>query len=237
MRSYYLVLGVPDHESPAGIRAAYRDRVKALHPDRAGDGHEREFRELQEAYEVLSDPKRRRRYDAERASPPPARAGTTPSAPRPRPEPMVTPRHAEPIRAPGGVRESASLLGDFRTVRSSREALRERIARNFSGRGVPKSEHAEALTVELELTPDEAARGLRIPLGVPVLRICPECGGEGDTWGFPCVACDRQGVVEDEKVVAVDVPPGTRSGVVAELPLDGLGIANLFLRVAVRIVG
>jgi len=237
MRSYYVVLGVPVDESPAGIRAAYRDRVKALHPDRAGEGHEREFREVQEAYDVLSDPQRRRRYDADRSRSSSVGAGAAPSAPRGRPEPMVAPRRAEPIRAPGGVRESASLFRDFRTVRPSREALWERIGRNFSQRGVPKAERAEALTVELELTPREAARGMRIPLGVPVFRTCPECGGAGDTWGFPCIACDRQGVVEDEQVVVVEVPPGVRSGVVTELPLDGLGITNLSLRVAVRVVG
>lgn len=118
MRSYYVILGVPADASPAGIRAAYRDRAKELHPDRAGDGREREFRELQEAYEILSDPQRRRRYDAERprAAPPGARAA--PSAPRARPEPMITPRHAEPMRAPGGVGDGASLLGDFRTARA-----------------------------------------------------------------------------------------------------------------------
>lgn len=42
-------------------------------------------------------------------------------------------------------------------------------------------------------------------------------------------------MVEDERVIAVDVPPGVRSGIVAELPLDGLGIENLFLQLVVRV--
>ncbi|MGQ9516449.1 MAG: DnaJ domain-containing protein, partial [Anaerolineae bacterium] len=61
---YYRILGVKDDASPEEIRAAYRDLVRQYHPD-AGlvQGTSYFFRQIQQAYEVLSDPQRRREYD------------------------------------------------------------------------------------------------------------------------------------------------------------------------------
>lgn len=64
-KNYYLILGVSRDESQEGIRAAFRRLAKRYHPDRAGAGSAAEFRELLEAYEVLSDQERRRRYNSE----------------------------------------------------------------------------------------------------------------------------------------------------------------------------
>lgn len=81
---YYTVLGVAPDEPPDRIRQAYRLLVRRHHPD-AGAADAERFRELTEAYEVLSDPERRRRYDA--SVPRPLRTGTWPDA--------------EPLAAPG----------------------------------------------------------------------------------------------------------------------------------------
>jgi curved DNA-binding protein CbpA len=62
-RTYYRILGVPRTESPGGIRAAYRDWAKKLHPDIAGEGATRAFLEVTEAYDVLSDAEHRREYN------------------------------------------------------------------------------------------------------------------------------------------------------------------------------
>lgn len=237
MRTYYVVLGVPRDESTEGIRAAFRDRAKELHPDRSGSEGGDAFRELQQAYEVLSDPTRRRRYDAElhRGERPPepdrARASRRPA------EPLVNAPHAEPLIPEDDSDDPVSLFRDFQTIRPSDEALRERLRRNFTGRGVPKAEHAEALTVELQLTADQALQGGTVPLAIPVARACPACDGAGSTGAFPCVTCGQSGWVEDERVVRVRIPPGVRSGWVSELPLDGLGIDNLYLRLLVRVTG
>jgi curved DNA-binding protein CbpA len=53
MRSYYAILGVTRRESPEGIRAAYRDRAREVHPDRLGVDSGEAFRQLREAYDVL----------------------------------------------------------------------------------------------------------------------------------------------------------------------------------------
>ena len=76
-KSYYVVLGVSRTETTAGIRAAYRDRARHLHPDVAGDGATRAFQELVEAYDVLSDPVRRRAYNAQLSATTPVRASTS----------------------------------------------------------------------------------------------------------------------------------------------------------------
>lgn len=57
---YYLVLGVSRQATPAEIKRAYRRLVQKHHPDRRGECRSEEFLQIQEAYEVLSDPGRRR---------------------------------------------------------------------------------------------------------------------------------------------------------------------------------
>src|SRR5678810_1161839 len=64
-KTFYMVLGVSRTESTGGIRAAYRDLAKRLHPDVAGAGATGAFQEITQAYDVLSDPVRRREYNHE----------------------------------------------------------------------------------------------------------------------------------------------------------------------------
>lgn len=105
MKDYYLILGVPRNATPRGIRKAFLQQAKACHPDRTGSDKTSPFRDVAEAYEVLSDPERRRRYDSGLrpppvrpipAEPPPPRTTAPPAAPRsrygygrPEPEPLV----------------------------------------------------------------------------------------------------------------------------------------------------
>ena len=86
-KDYYGVLGISNTEANAGIHRAYRRLAKDCHPDRAGDQGTQKFQEIQEAYEVLSDPEKRRRYD-EHATP--VRQSQCPHAePLGRPRPPV----------------------------------------------------------------------------------------------------------------------------------------------------
>ena len=64
-KTYYMILGVSRAESAGGIRAAYRELAKKLHPDVAGQQATHAFQEISEAYDVLSDPQRRREYESE----------------------------------------------------------------------------------------------------------------------------------------------------------------------------
>lgn len=65
-KDYYTVLGVTPVEGLQAIRQAYRSLAKQYHPDYAGQEGQTQFQEIQEAYEVLSDPRKRKEYDARR---------------------------------------------------------------------------------------------------------------------------------------------------------------------------
>ena len=128
-----------------------------------------------------------------------------------------------------------SVPRDFQTLSSSPEELSDRLSGNFTYLGVPKGDRLEALTVEIHLTPQEAAWGITLPFGIPVFRPCPICGGSGRDWVFPCLSCDEQGVIEEQQILRLRIPAGVADGAVFELPLDGLGIHNFYLRVYVRL--
>ena len=218
--NYYLILGVSQSESFAAIRARYRDLARILHPDVAGEQSTGAFQKVAEAYATLADPQARRRHDAELATwqeraPVRFRFSSDPSAP--------------------WRREPVWLLGEPLAVRPSFDALLERVFRNFTGIGVPRTEGLEGLTVEVILTPAEAARGVEAPIAVPRVESCYECGGAGRVWLFPCDSCRGQGLIVTERIVRIQVPPLVRPQSVIEVPLHGLGIHNLYLRLYVRI--
>ena len=62
-RDYYEILGLQKHSSKDDIRRAYRRLAHEYHPDKQGGGDEKKFREINEAYEVLSDDAKRVQYD------------------------------------------------------------------------------------------------------------------------------------------------------------------------------
>ena len=64
MQDHYEKLGVPPASAPELIKLAYRKKASFYHPDKnSADDAALRFREVQDAYEVLSDPERRRAYD------------------------------------------------------------------------------------------------------------------------------------------------------------------------------
>ena len=123
------------------------------------------------------------------------------------------------------------------STRFSFGAFRERYLRNFTGWNVPKAERAESLTLDVTLSPAEAFFGCTIPVGVPAFGACPECGGTGRVFLFPCLDCAGSGLLEAQRTLHVRVPPRVQPGVVLEVPLGIFGIRNLYLRVQISISG
>ena len=219
-KNYYVILGVPRGEPSAGVHSAYRDLAKRYHPDVAGPAGAKRFREITEAYKVLSDPAQRRRHDAELTE-----SGRAPGA-------GVLYRPAEPIMP-----QPPTFFTRPESIHPSFDELFERYFRNFTGIGVPKAERVEGLNLEVVLTPEEASLGGVLPVTVPVFYQCPVCKGTGEEWPFPCLECHAQGFIERLETVRIKIPAGVRPSTLFELPLRGLGIHNFYLRVHVRIGG
>jgi molecular chaperone DnaJ len=217
IKNYYAVLGVSRNETPTGIRAAYRDAVRRSHPDYAGAQGAAQFQEIVEAYSVLSDPNRRRQHDQ-----------TLDRSEWDRTGPGL-------LHSFATVFEPQSIFANTHAVHPSFEGLADRLLRNFTGWGVPKAEKPEALSVEVILTPEEAASGGVLSIGIPVPEACRACGGSGNYSLFPCPRCRGDGVVSRMQPVEVRIPQALRLGLTPEVSLETLGINNLFLRLRLRV--
>jgi DnaJ-class molecular chaperone len=220
-KDYYLVLGVTHEENLRGIQEAFRELAKRYHSDRAGPDGIGKFRDVQEAYEILSNPEKRKSYDDDLEQD----EGKTPE--------RIISRYRsqwEPL-----VPNPMSVLQGFETIRPSLEPLYERFLRNFTGKGIPKGERLQSLNVEVVLSDEEAMRGGILSVGVPVFFTCGHCAGSGRDWLFPCVNCNAQGIIEEERAVRVYIPLMTPDRSVIEVPIHGLGIDNFYLRLQIRI--
>ncbi|MEW6158641.1 MAG: DnaJ domain-containing protein [Verrucomicrobiota bacterium] len=232
-KNYYVILGVATNASLDDIKSAFRRRAFELHPDRSGSESE-PFLELQEAYAVLSDPNRRRRYDDQLEPVPRRRRPWGPA-----PEPLVTPRRsrAEPMRAspPRQYARELSLLRSFDRFAPSFDELFDRLWMNFENVSHPKSETVESLTVEVILTPEEALAGGSVRIGVPAHATCGVCGGYGSTGPYECWRCEGHGALTAEYPVEVQFPAGIVDGSAMRISLTQFGIENFYLTVLFRV--
>src|SRR6201984_3701537 len=122
-RSYYAVLRVPEDADPAAIRHAYRTLVRRFHPDAGIGSSAQKFREVTEAYDVLSDPQRRQDHDVDLAR---SRAHF-----RVQPEPLIpqTPTHV--VFGPFHVHPEPLIPVTPRRVLPSAYGIDQEIARMF----------------------------------------------------------------------------------------------------------
>jgi DnaJ-class molecular chaperone len=221
-KDYYLILGVASGADLDEIKAAFRRRALELHPDTSGL-ESGPFLEVQEAYGVLTDPKRRRRYDQQSRGP---------SAALRRPGPEAEP--LRPVEAAGSFR-AVSLAESFQSYRPSFDELFDRWWSNFQSVSRPKAETLESLTVEVVVRPLEARFGGRVQVQIPAQATCPACRGHGAIGPYQCWRCEGHGALTTEFPVAVEYPPGIRDGYAARIPLTRYGIENFFLTVLIRV--
>jgi molecular chaperone DnaJ len=211
-RDLYRILGVSTQAAPGDIKRAYRRIAFNVHPDVGRRPDPERFREVHEAYEILSDPDRRRSYDVEISI---------------RRRPLT----AEPLRPQPPV----PILDDFLTVRPSIEELLDQIGQNFFGYREKSGGQLRRLRVDAILESDEARFGCRVPFRIPCYVRCRTCGGAGEWWGL-CPDCYGRGIVQSTRDLTLEFPPGTRHGEKFNIGLEHLGISNLLLEVRVSVV-
>lgn len=241
-RDYYDVLGVAKGADAAEIKKAYRQKAKELHPDRNADNPnaEAQFKEANEAYEVLKDADKKAAYD---------RFG-----------------HAAFENGMGGGGGPRPGQGDFGSAFSD---VFDDLFGDFMGGGRGGGRRSAAqrgndLRYNLRIKLEDAFSGLQKTINVPtavscgvcngtgaeggtepqtcptcsgmgkvraqqgfftVERTCPTCSGMGQTIKNPCGTCHGQGRVEKEKSLSVNIPAGVETG--TRIRLAGEGEAGM----------
>lgn len=241
-RDYYDVLGVSKTATADELKRAFRRKAKELHPDRNSDNPnaEAQFKEANEAYDILKDPERKAAYDRYGHAAFEGGAG------------------AHPGGFGGGQGDFASafsdvfedLFGDF--VGGNRGGGRQRAARGSDLRYNMKVSLEEAyqgaqktINVPTSVTCTNCngtgAEGGAEPTNCPtcsgmgkvraqqgfftVERTCPTCSGVGQIIKNPCNVCSGAGRMQKERALSVNIPAGVETG--TRIRLSGEGEAGM----------
>jgi len=188
-RNLYRILGVRQDADLAKIKRAYRQAAKRYHPD-ISPGTAKQFRDAEEAYDILSDPKKKAIYDRENPRELPVRMSNFEATP--------------PSRPPYD-----SFFLDFN------DPWAEHIAESF----VNSRRRLKGLAAEIILTPQEALQGGEIALPVQFEILCERCDGSGRFAGLICDKCLGSGKIGREVVIHLQIPAGLRNGLVERIPL------------------
>jgi molecular chaperone DnaJ len=228
-RDFYEVLGVNKSASQDEIKSAYRDLARKWHPDRNPDDKQAEerFKEIQQAYDALSDPEKRKQYDAG------GRFGGFGAG-----------------GFPGG--GFASDLGDIFSsfFRGGRQqgprAQRGRDLETEVRLSFDQAMHGTQIAVSVPTTGEcptchgSGAKPGTSPRTCPrcegtgidaqsqglfsISQPCPECGGQGEIIDDPCPTCHGSGITEETKRYRVNIPAGVHDG--SRIRLAGKGEAG-----------
>jgi DnaJ-class molecular chaperone len=151
---------------------------------------------------------------------------------------MVTERpKGEPFRPiePASGFQEVSLEQSFETCRPSFDELFDRLWSNFEDVNRRNSQGVESLTVEVLLSPDEAAHGGQVRVWIPTRATCSACGGRGSVELYECWRCEGRGALTTEFPLDLDYPAGLRDGYAVRIPLTRFGVENLHLTVLFRV--
>ena len=195
---YYKVLGVEKKASQDEIKKAYRKLARRYHPDRNPDDPKAEerFKEISEAYDVLGDPDKRKKYD---------RGGSVFTG--------ANPFGGAGATDPGGFSDILSDLFGSATG-----------GRFGGGRTKPQAEKGRDLETEVSISFAQAVAGAQVPVAVTTHAPCPTCRGTGAEPGTEpilCPVCQGRGVESQGQGLFSITRPCTRcngAGTVIERP-------------------
>ena len=221
---YYELLGVSRNASDAEIKQSFRTLARELHPDVSSEPDaERRFRDVAEAYEVLSDPERRALYDRygkaglKRGGYEPGFADFGSVAD------IFASFFGEDLLGGGGGRQRSQRGGDVQVV------VEIELEDAFAGASVVVSldvalpcERCDATGAE----PGTSTRTCSTCAGAGAVRTvsqnifgqfvqqrtCPDCGGAGEVLERPCADCGGEGRVGTRRQLDVEIPKGIHDG-------------------------
>jgi molecular chaperone DnaJ len=225
-RDYYEVLGVPRDASDEEIKRSYRRAAQRHHPDiDSSDGAEARFKELNEAYRVLSDQQRRSAYDmfghagVDGASA--GAGGGFGGGFGPFGDIFDAFFGGSPAGARGRRRVVAGADLRYDLAIEFAEAV-SGVTREISFPTLVQCSTCEGTGAEPGSQPEkcsecngtgERRRVAQTILGQMVnITACPRCNGEGSVVSSPCLACRGDGRVREQRTLKVDVPAGIDSG-------------------------
>jgi DnaJ-class molecular chaperone len=236
-QDYYELLGVSRSASQDEIKRAYRKQAIKYHPDRNKGNKQAEtrFKLANDAYQVLSDPKRRRLYDkygadwkqaeaAEKAgvNPDQVWGGAGPGRGGPYTYQQQGPRdwHGHAGGAEGiDLEQFQDLFGGiFDRFRGGAGQAETRGGRR---RGPAEPQRGQDAQGEISLTMSEAYHGTKKDISLQVQEVCPDCGGTGRKGRRTCPTCQGAGSLLRTRQITVKVPAGVKGA--SRIRLAGQG--------------
>jgi molecular chaperone DnaJ len=225
-KDYYNALGVERTATDAEIKTAFRKKARELHPDvnRHDPTAEEQFKEVNEAYEVLSDAEKRRMYDRfgegwqryrDAGINPDEYGGPTGQTRQEDFESWFTgggpsaPSGSWEWSERGGYKETNGRFSDFFNLLFGNETPGAGARGRFTR---PRPIRGDDLEVKTEITLDESAHGGSRQLTLQTPNPCPTCGGTGIARGAMCPTCDGTGAVSRTKTLEVKIPKGVKTG-------------------------
>lgn len=211
-KDYYAVLGVPKNAAEKDIKSAYRKLARKWHPDanpdKAKEAEER-FKEISEAYEVLGDPEKRKKYDV--LGPNWQQAAQQAEQQRRYRTDVNGEEFEFDFGGPGG----PSGFSDFFDVFFS--GIGRRTAPGAPG----MARRGQDLETSIELGLRDVYEGGKKAVSLQIEDVCPRCHGSGTEHGRLCPVCHGTGRVLVNKRFEVTIPRGIGEGQRIRLALQG----------------
>ncbi len=248
-QDYYEILGVDRNASEKDIKSAYRKLARKWHPDLHPPGEkekaEEKFKKINEAYEVLKDPEKRKQYDQLGSN---WKQGQDFSGfQKGRPNMGGARFYTSGDFSSGGFEDVfEGGFSDFFRMFFGEGAASGTAGRGgrsgFAGQGAGRRGpvRGEDVESEIELSLEEAYKGVTRSIRVSGSAVCTNCGGTGAAGKGFCAQCGGTGATPEEKTLEVRVPAGVKEGSRIRLKnqggagLGGGQKGDLYLKVRLR---
>ena len=228
-KDYYKILGISRTASADEVKKAFRQLARKFHPD-VNPGNktaEARFKEINEAYEVLSDPAKRRKYDTLGPNWQ-EQFGPTAAGARSRPNPFATGRRASGSSGSGSGTDSSGIPFDFADPTGFSDFFETLFRRSGTATGSTSStsttttrRKGDDVEQPVEISLREAFQGTTRTYTVQQTDPCPTCNGVGRVNGKPCGACHGTGVVERARKLEARIPAGVDTGAKVRIAGEG----------------